>query len=1051
MACSILPLCVAVLVPSAAPAFGAEPLEFNRDVRPILSQNCFACHGFDAKQRKADLRLDVPEGAFAEHDGSAAIRSGQPEQSEVWRRINTTDADEVMPPQASHKKLTAAEKTVIRRWIEQGAPYQKHWAFEPVRRAAEPAVKNQAWPRNAVDRFILARLEKEQLAPQAEADRETLIRRVSFLLTGLPPTLEEIDRYVNDKSGADKSNDAYEQMVDRYLASPRYGEERARYWLDVARYADTHGLHLDNERQMWAYRDWVIDAFNNNLPYDQFTVWQLAGDLLPNPTNEQLTATGFNRCNVTTSEGGAIADEYAYRYAVERASTTIQTWLGLTGGCAVCHDHKYDPISAREFYSFYAFFNNAADPAMDGNVNNTAPFQKLPEAGQQASLDATTKHEAAARRALEDAATQAKYTDPAQAAATSEQSDAESSAEIELTTDVVFDDFFPLGAVLRNTSRNAPNWIADPPFGAPSGRRVLKQANSHFFEDTVQSQLLPVIVPEDGRFEVWLRVDPENVPDGVSIVLGSTGGTRRVWWGNDDALDGGFPGIAQSERIGPLPEPGQWTRLIVSAKDFGLKAGQRVNSIALQQAGGVVYWDAFAVQGIVAPEKDPLASFTNWWQGVGQKAPADVPAELQAILTAGPKKEATPELRAKLQNFYLAYVARPVNHLLATRRREWESARAARSAAEYAMNGTMIYRDRDAPKDSFVMMRGQYDKPGDKVEPAVPAVFPALKKASTDGRATRLDLARWLVAPEHPLTARVEVNRLWQEVFGTGLVKTSYDFGSQGEVPSHPELLDWLASEYRDSGWDTKRLLRLLVTSATFRQRAYAGEALRQRDPENRLLARGPRFRLDAEQIRDAALFTAGLINLDMGGPGVKPYQPPNIWEPVGYGDSNTRYYLQDHGASLYRRSLYVFLKRTAPPPFMSNFDAPNREQFCTRRERSNTPLQALQLMNDVQFFEAARALAERAIDEGGKTPEARITYLYRVAVGRRPDPAELKLVAAAYAKQLRLFQEQPRDASRAVSNGESVPRQLAPDTETAAWTLVANLILNLDETVNRN
>ncbi|HEV7222991.1 MAG TPA: PSD1 and planctomycete cytochrome C domain-containing protein, partial [Pirellulales bacterium] len=1033
-----LALAVAWTVSMAPPlSAGAGELSFNRDIRPILSQNCFACHGFDAKQRQADLRLDLPEQALAVRDGKTAIKPGDLAQSEVWKRINSTDPDEVMPPPDSKKTLSAEQKETLRRWIEAGAAYQKHWAFEPPVKAAEPAVRDASWPRNAVDRFILARLEAERLAPRAEADKETLVRRAAFALTGLPPSVAEVDRYL-----ADPSPRAYEELVERYLASPRFGEEMARHWLDLARYADTHGLHLDNERQMWAYRDWVVKAFNDNLPFDQFTVWQLAGDLLPGATAEQLTATGFNRCNVTTSEGGAINDEFVYRYAVDRASTTMQTWLGLTGGCAVCHDHKYDPLSTKEFYSFYAFFNSAADPGMDKNINDTEPFYQLPRAGQQEALEAARKQEAETKGRLEQAATATAYADPAEKPPASDRAP---------MAEVAFDDFFPLGASVRNTSRNASTWLDRPRFGAPSGRRVLRQANAHFHEEAVQLALQPIVVPIAATFETWLYLDPHDTPGAIAVVIGASSGTRRAWWGDEGSPEGGLPGAAANERLGRLPPPGAWTKLTFSAESLQLKPGDTINSITLQEAGGVACWDAFAVTGASVLATDPAASFKVWRKALAGKSPGDVPSELQAILTDGPDKQADPRLQDKLRHFYLAYVARPASDELAARRQEWQAARSARLAAEDAIAGTMIFRDLAAARDSFVMLRGQYDKPGEKIEPGVPAVFPPLTKAQADGRANRLDLARWLVSTEQPLAARVQANRLWQQFFGTGLVKTSYDFGTQGELPSHPELLDWLAIQFRGGGWNVKDFVRLLLASAAFRQQSYSSPELRKRDPENRLYARGPRFRLDAEQVRDNALFVSGLINLEMGGRGVHFYQPPNLWEPVGYSDSNTRYYLQDHGPALYRRSLYAFLKRTAPPPFMSNFDGPNREQFCTRRERGNTPLQALQLMNDVQHFEAARALAERAIGEGGSTPADRVAFLYRTVLSRRPDAEESQLVCQAFDEQLKLFQAEPEAAARAIGVGESAPKKIAPDVETTAWTLVANLILNLDETANRN
>ncbi|MGC3970111.1 MAG: PSD1 and planctomycete cytochrome C domain-containing protein [Pirellulales bacterium] len=1043
---------------SFAAAATPEKLSFNRDVRPILSENCFACHGFDAKKREADLRLDTAEGALAARESGAAIVPGNPEASEVWKRIVSDDPDVVMPPQASHKTLKPEEKAVLKRWIAEGAAYQKHWAFERPATVEPPQVDDKAWSKNPIDRFLRDRLQAEGLSPQPEADRPTLIRRVAFALTGLPPTIAEVDKFVDDKSP-----DAYERMVDRYLASPRFGEEMARHWLDVARYADTHGLHLDNERTMFAYRDWVIRAFNENLPFDDFTVWQLAGDQLPNPTQDQQIATGFNRCNVTTSEGGSIAAEFLYRYAVDRASTTMQTWMGLTGGCAVCHDHKYDPLTQKEFYSFYSFFYDAADPAMDGNINTTAPFLKLPTADQQNVLDAAAKRKAEAAKTLEAAAVAEKYVDPANGAATNSQA-AESPIR-----EVIFDDDYPLGTTQRNTSRNASRWLAEPAFGARSGRRVLEQANARFHQEILTAGLRTLVVPTDGKFEVWVRPDSQQPPTAVSLLFDAA----RAWWGDESAIDNGIPGLTPESRRGALPKPGVWTKLTIAAADLGLKPGTRIKTVTLQESGGIVFWDDFVMSGQAAPADDPLSSFAAWRKAVGNVAPPDLPGQLNKFFTAKPpakkgskaaeaqaKKaaaktadadEPTTEELQPLVNFYAAYVQRGGAKELTAVRHTWEQARLDHAMAEDSVVGTMTYADVAAPREAFVMMRGQYDQPGEKVEPGVPAAFPALSKTDGAARLRRLDLARWLVAPEHPTTARIQANRLWQQFFGVGLVKTSEDFGSQGTPPSHPELLDWLAVDFQKHGWDTKRFVRQIVTSQAFRQTAKMTPDALSRDPENRLLARGSRFRLDAEQIRDNALYVSGLINLEMGGEGVKTYQPPNIWEPVGYADSNTRYYLQDHGASLYRRSIYAFLKRTAPPPFMSNFDGPNREQMCSRRERSNTPLQALQLMNDVQHFEAARALAERTLADGGNSDAKRISFLYRSVLAREPQPRELSIVGRALAEQRRLYAADPKAAKAAIDVGESKAQGAADASESAAWTLTANLILNLDETLNRN
>ncbi len=1001
----------------ASSAFAADKLSFNRDIRPILSENCFACHGFDSKKREAELRLDTPEGAYTAKDDVFPIKPGDLAKSEVWQRIITTDGDDLMPPTKSHKKLTQVQKDTIKLWIEQGAAYQKHWAFEV------PAEKTGA----SIDGLLAVRQAKDKLTFADEADKETLIRRVAFTLTGLPPTLAEVDSFLKGQS--------YEAMVDQYMKSPRYGEEMARHWLDVARYADTHGLHLDNERSMWGYRDWVVKAFNENLSFDQFTTWQIAGDQLPNATTDQITATGFSRCNVTTSEGGAIDDEYRHLYAVDRAATLTTVWMGLSGGCAQCHDHKFDPLTTAEFYSLYAFFFSSADPPMDKNISATEPFLRLPVASQQKTLDAAIVAENAALKALDDSAFKATYAE-------------KKTTAVQPVTQVLFDDTFALGMETRNTTRNPSVWLHKPEFGTKSGQRVLRMANGQFCEEILTPSLAPVILAESPRISVWARIDPLSPPRVLCLTLNG----RRLMWGDPAAFDGTTYGQENAVTAGPLPAPGVWTQLSFDpVATFGFQPGTRINTINLQQIGGVVTWDKLEVNGKTSAEKDVLASFTHWWQQVSlnKKQPPEVNAPLVKTLMTAPDKVTDAKTREALLHFYLARVAHPISDEIAKHRVAWEEARAARSTADAAIAGTFVFRDADTPRDTFIAMRGAYNKLGDKVEPATPAAFHPLKKSGA--RATRLDLANWLVAPENPMTARVTVNRFWQQVFGIGLVKTSHDFGSQGEPPSHPELLDDLAVRFQKSGWNVKQLIKQFLMTKAFKQASPVESNLLSLDPDNRLLARGPRIRLDAEQIRDNALFVSGLINLEMGGRGVRTYQPPNIWEPVGYGDSNTRYYLQDHGPALYRRSLYSFLKRTAPPPFMSNFDAPNREQSCTRRERSNTPMQALQLMNDVQHFEAARALAERVIAEGGQDDSAKLHWLFRTVLSRKPDAKEFSMLTAALAKQRDLYQKDPKSAEKAIQVGESTPKNISPAPETAAWTLIANLVLNLDETVTRN
>jgi hypothetical protein len=993
-------LCTLLLASSAR---ADDAIDYNRDVRPILSDACFTCHGPDAKTRRAKLRLDVPEEAYKKRGLIFAIKPGDLKESNSWDRIVSDDADYVMPPKDHKKQLTDKQKEIIKKWIEQGAKYQKHWSFEPI-----PRFKADTF---SIDGFLNERIKKAGLDAQPQADKTTLIRRVSFALTGLPPSLKELDEYL-----ADKTPKAYEKMVDRYLASSRYGEEMARHWLDVARYADTHGLHLDNERYMWKYRDWVVKSFNENLPFDQFTKWQIAGDLLPNPTPDQLTATGFNRCNVTTGEGGSIDAEWVYRNAVDRTSTMAQAFLGLTAGCAVCHDHKFDPISMKEYYSLYSFFLSAADPALDGNVAIVGPFSKLPTEEQQKTLDDAIQAEAAAKKKLLEVVAKVKYSDPADAEGESAAFDA---------SEELFDDLFPASSTSSNTSRNAADWVTDPPFGAKSGRRVLRQANSFFHQDAIQFKGRIITTPAKGEFSAWVYLDPHKPPTAISVQFG---GGRKVWWGSEPTMGTGYSGGAPGDRVGPLPKPGEWAKISIDTSKLGLKEGQVVGSLTLQEHGGVVHWDAVLLRGQGRMKTDPRTSF-----GVWQKLEKSKPASDEK----------------SLREHFLAFVARPLNADHEAAQVAFEKARADRAAAEDAIPGSLIFRDLGMPREAFVMARGQYDKPGDKVMPGVPSVFPPLKAAGP--RPTRLDLANWLVSSEHPLTARVAVNRLWQQFFGTGLVRTSADFGTQGELPSHPELLDWLADEYRSTGWDTKKIVKRLVMSEAFKRDSTFTPEMLAKDPGNRLLARGPRLRLDAEQLRDNALFTSGLMNHTIGGRGVNPYQPPNIWEPVGYGDSNTRYYLQDHGEALYRRSLYVFIKRTAPHPFLTNFDAPNREQVCSVRDRTNTPLQALQLMNDVQHFEAARALAERVLTEGGKTDVDRVEWLWRVVQSRVPDPDVVKLVIVALEKQRAIYVKDAAAAKKVVHAGESKPKGTAPDAEIAAWTMIANLALNLDETIMRN
>lgn len=1025
----------------------AEPelISFNKQVRPILSDKCFACHGFDAKKRQAELRLDTPEGAQEVHSGKAAIVVKDLAASELWRRINSTDEAETMPPAESHKSLSAEEKAILRRWIEQGATYQKHWAFEAITTPQVPVENSPGAHQadeNPIDRFIGARLAEFSLQLAPEADKEVLVRRIAFALTGLPPTVEEVDLYLNDPSP-----EAYEKMVDRYLASQHFGEEMARHWLDVARYADTHGMHLDNERQTWAYRDWVIGAFNRNLAFDQFTIEQLAGDLLPNATADQIVATGFNRCNVTTSEGGSIDDELIYRYAVDRASTTMQAWLGLTGGCAVCHDHKFDPISQKEFYQFYAFFHSAADPAMDGNALLTQPVMKLVTDASREKLKFLDTEIANKQAELEAEVAKANYVDPA---------DVLPQPTPATTETLWMEDEFPAHGKTQ-ASPGAPTQFVVAGEGNQvfSGQRALKRVDAGLAQDVWDQASIPLPIPTEAKIFAHVWLDPTNPPRSIMLQFFKTGWNHRAVWGDYDAIPWGAVNTAERVHMGELPAVGQWVKLEFPVEKIGLATGDELKGFALTQFGGTVFWDQLGIGGKSDPARDPAQSFVAWWrQSTGKDTPG-LPAELQAIAKAGPDvgtdKKPAPELVQRLRNYYLLEACSATKPQFTGRISERKSLEDQRKALDDSIPSTFVFNDLATPRSSFVMMRGAYDKPGDKVEPAVPAIFPPLAKADAAARATRLDLAKWLVAKENPLTARVAVNRFWQQFFGVGLVKTSYDFGTQGDVPSHPELLDWLALHFQQSQWNTKDLVRLLVCSKTFRQESRVTPELHRLDPENRLYARAPRFRLDAEQIRDNVLFTSGLMNMEMGGKGVKPYQPDNIWEPVAFGGSNTQNYRRDSGSALYRRSIYNFFKRTAPPPFMVNFDAPNREQFCTKREKSNTPLQALQLMNDVQHVEAARTLAQRMIDSGGANFAERLSFAYRTVLSRMPSARELQVLEKQLAANLNHYQQDVELAKKLIMLGESKASEKMDPGELAAYTLIANTLLNLDETVTRN
>lgn len=1024
-------LCLLLVASSVRAATSVKRLEFDRDVRPILSDNCFSCHGHDDSKRKAKLRLDTFEGATAARDSKPAIKPKDLEGSELWYRINTTNADDHMPPEDSNKKLTATQIDTLRRWIQEGAQYKGHWAFQAPVKPELPAIQNKKWPKNEIDYFIAAALDEKGLKPESEANKEKLIRRVTFDLTGLPPTPAEVEAFLKDKRP-----EAYEAVVDRLFQSHHYGEQQARYWLDAVRYGDTHGLHLDNERSMWPYRDWVVKAYNENMPYDQFTKRQLAGDLMPDATREQKIASGYNRCNVTTSEGGAIDDEFYARYAVDRTETTSVVFMGLTAGCAVCHDHKYDPILQKEFYSMYAFFNSCTEKAMDGNAADTPPSMKLPSEKDRNDLAAIDAKMEGLKKKISTSLEKYSYKDPGPS-----MLQTTSAAE-----DFIWmDEDLPPGATAQK-SDNTPDlqWVTNNVF---SGKRAIKRTGTGVVQDFFTSSTTPLIVTKNDKLFAYVYLDPTNIPKSIMLQFYTIDWLYRANWGDEDAIPFGEKGSEKKKQMGKLPEAGKWVRLEVDTADLKMKPGLRIRGLALTQFGGTVYWDKIgALTRAVQKDLSPV-SLKQWEIHAKAENLVGIPDDVVKAIMPKKGEKATDKDRKALREYYLSEIHDGTREKFKSMRAKLEPMEKERKELNDKIPITLVYQEMEKPRGSFVLKRGQYDQHGDPVQPGVPKFLPPLPKMD---QTNRLTLAEWLVATNHPLTSRVIVNRYWQQFFGTGIVKTAQDFGSQGEWPSHPELLDWLATHFMESGWNVKHLHRLIVTSAAYRQDSRVTPQKLEVDPENRLVSRGPRFRLDAEEIRDSALYVSGLLVDKPGGHADKPYQPPGIWEAVGYTASNTAKYQQDHGDALFRRSLYLFWKRTAPPPTMITFDAPSREKYCVRRERSDTPLQALVTMNDVQYVEAARHLAERLLREK-QDADQRLDYGFQLVTARHPSATEKSTLRDLLEKNLSRYHNDKTAAEKLISQGESPVDKKVDAADLAAYTMVASLLLNLDETLNKN
>lgn len=1045
----VLLLMVGVAQAAAPPG----PVSFDRDIRPLLSETCFRCHGPDQAARQADLRLDQKDKALATgKSGKAPIVPGQPDQSEAYRRISSTDPDDRMPPKDSPRQLKASDVQLIRRWIEQGANWQDHWAFRAPNVVTKSKPLTSDWVNNGIDEFVLRQLQSRGLRPSRQADKRQLLRRVTFDLTGLPPTRDEINNLL-----ADDSPDAYERVVDRLLRSPRYGERMAVQWLDAARYADTHGFALDTERSMWRWRDWVIDAFNQNMPFDQFTIEQLAGDLLPEATASQKIATGFNRNHVINSEFGAIPDEYLAEYLADRVSTTATVWLGLTMECARCHDHKYDPITQREFYEFLAFFNTLPEQGLDGLVSNAVPNLSAPTPDQSSRLAEISSQLTDARKSWDELRSQVE-----EAQAKWEQMN---TAPVNDIRDGLLA-YWPFDKDLKEvTGIFGDKFVTTG--GAIHGGGLIGKGSGYFgFHKLVVPGELPLRAETPFTMAAWIRVSDvqgrrsifTQMPDGIELGRGlafQTHDGRPTF-----SLVHQFPGNQLTvEGVSPVAA-NRWQHIAVTYDGSSRAAGVHIYVDGVRQPVKVV---ADTLAGPI--DVDEVMTIGDGTPNAGMKGAIDEARIYSRALTADevsqlpglpvaslvnvPPKERTPDLQIRLlQEFLRTDVPDRWREV----RRNLDRLEQQHAEAQKSVPTVMVMQEQPKPKATHLLIRGAYDRPGEVVTAGTPRFLPTM---SDDLPKNRLGLARWLVSNENPLTARVIVNRYWQMYFGTGLVKSAEDFGSQGDRPSHPELLDWLASEFIRSGWNVRELQRLIVTSATYRQSSRANEDDYSRDPENRLLARGPRLRLEAEMIRDQALAVSGLLAGPVGGPSVKPYQPSGLWEEGAFDPTGNRWsaqaYRQDHGSLLYRRSMYTFWKRTSPPPAMQVFDVPDRDRCVVSRDRSNTPLQALVLMNDSTYLEASRKLAERMLKEGGQQDDERIAFAFEAVTARTPSAGETTSLQALLARQRSRFRVDPAAAGGLLAVGESAADPSLDSAELAACTAVANVLLTLDEALTKN
>jgi hypothetical protein len=1005
-------------------AMSQDKIDFDRDVRPILSNTCFACHGPDSNKRQAELRFDVEASVFADRDGSPILVRGKPGESELIKRILTDDEDLVMPPRDQKQQLSKQDKEILKAWVEQGAPWRGHWSFEPVRRPAEPTVQNKAWPKNGIDFFVKKRLEEEGLSPSEIAAKHTLLRRISLDLTGLPPTIAELDAFLRDDSP-----EPYEKAVDRLLASPRFGEHFALSWLDAARYADTNGYQSDRTRTLWPWRDWVIRALNSNMPFDQFTVEQIAGDHLENPTQDQLVATGFHRNHMLNGEGGRIAEESRVEYVIDRVETTGAVWLGLTIGCGRCHDHKYDPVSQREFYNLYSYFNSIDERGnvdAGGNANPVMPVPTTEQTARKAELNAQVG-------------------DLQKELATIQQK-SQAGWEKELLAEIA-------------SGKEKEYWLTLKPESLKS-----EQGQTLTVEDDGVTILASGKNPNTDTLQVTLKTDVKNVTavriEAVPYEKFTNGGFARSDSGNFVLTEFRVDAKSTSEETASQAkfasaqasfEQGGWP--VKNAFDGKPNTGWAVHNpsdMRIPRQAMFVFEKPIAggegTELRLELRHDSPHAFHNLSRfrvaittepGPKLDGSNGLPSQLIAAL----KVEAA--RRNAAQKKLIAEEFRKRSPEVKATQQKIDSARKQIGEIDKRIVRTMVMRDLAKPRETFVLIRGTWDQP-DKEKPCAPDTPGCLPPLPEGSPKNRLALARWLVDKGNPLTPRVVVNRYWQHFFGQGLVKTTEDFGSQGDRPTHPLLLEWLASEFVSSGWNVKHMLKLIVMSSTYQQSSKRTKELAERDSENTLLARGARFRLTSQAIRDQALLLSGLVVEKIGGPPVKPYQPAGIWSDLSLGKIS---YQRESGEALYRRSIYTFWRRGSAPT--SLFDVASRQVCKVRVSRTNTPLHSLILFNETGYIEASRNFAERVM-KAETDPAARLALAFRMATARQPTTREAEVLLGLLAEVQKDFSSDAESASKYLTAGESKADASLQPVELAAFTMVTHLILNLDEVVTK-